>query len=245
MKIALLSDIHGNSWALRAVLDDLSTRNIDLIVNLGDVLYGPLDPKGTFEILQTTEMIGICGNQDRVLLDNLGKEVKNETMKYVYSQLNTEALKYLESLIFEHRHSAGIYFCHASPHKDDAYLIEKLTEANVGVRKNERIDTTLRNIDEQIVVCGHSHQPRVVKTTNRLIINPGSVGLPAYDDDLPVFHKMESHNPWAKYGVLAIDNKGVAAVDLITVPYDFELAAKMAEKNNRPDWASWLRTGRA
>jgi predicted phosphodiesterase len=49
-KIALLSDIHGNSWAFREVLTDIKNRGIETIINLGDSLYGPLDPKGTFEL---------------------------------------------------------------------------------------------------------------------------------------------------------------------------------------------------
>ena len=51
MKIAFLSDIHGNSWALKAVLNDIKQRGITEIYDLGDSLYGPLDPKGTFHLL--------------------------------------------------------------------------------------------------------------------------------------------------------------------------------------------------
>ncbi len=243
-KFAVLSDIHGNSWALKAVLDDLLARNIDLVVNLGDVLYGPLDPKGTFEILQTIETIGICGNQDRLLLENIDKKVDNQTMNFVFSQLDNAAIDYLKNLTFDHHHSSGVYFCHASPHKDDEYLIEKLFKTHVGIKENHEIDAVLENIDEKVVVCGHSHQPKVVKTGKKQIINPGSVGLPAYDDELPIFHKMETHCPDANYCILTLENNEVKNIDLVAVSYDFESAANMAQKNNRPDWAKWLRTGR-
>ena len=167
MQIALLSDIHGNSWALKAVLSDLSTKKVDLIVNLGDVLYGPLDPKRTFEILQTMEMVGICGNQDRILLENIDKKEDNETMNYVISQLDNRAINYLRCLDFDYHHNSGLYFCHASPHKDDEYLIEKLFETHVGVKGSNEIDTVLKEVDEKIVVCGHSHQPKIVKTKKK------------------------------------------------------------------------------
>jgi predicted phosphodiesterase len=49
--VAVLSDIHGNRWALEAVLDDISRRGIRDMVNLGDSLYGPLDPGGTAQIV--------------------------------------------------------------------------------------------------------------------------------------------------------------------------------------------------
>jgi len=245
MKIALISDIHGNSFALEAVFDDIAGRNIDLIFNLGDILYGPLDPMGTFKLLETRGMLSISGNQDRFILENLGQKTGNETMNYVLNQLNDTAIDFLKALPFDYNHDSGVYLCHATPQKGDEYLIEKLFESHVGVKENDEIEAILKNIEEKIVVCGHSHQPHVVKTVSKTVINPGSVGLPAYDDDLPIFHKMENYNNNANYCVLSVDNEGNASVERISIPYDFELVAKMAEKNNRPDWAKWLRTGRA
>lgn len=244
-KFAFISDIHGNSFALEAVLSDIETRNIDLIFNLGDVLYGPLNPLGTFELLKTKEMVCISGNQDRTVLESIGKVDNHPTTNYVLNQLNGEAIDFLKALPFDYHHDSGIYFCHASPHKDDEYLIEKLFESHVGVKQNEELDPILKNIEEKIVVCGHSHQSNVIKTASKIIINPGSVGLPAYDDDLPIFHKMESYNNHASYSVLCINNEGNVSIESVSIPYDFESAAKLAEKNDRPDWAKWLRTGRA
>jgi predicted phosphodiesterase len=59
MKIAVLSDIHGNVWALQAVLDDAKRRAVEKFINLGDILYGPLKPRETFELLQTIDVIEI------------------------------------------------------------------------------------------------------------------------------------------------------------------------------------------
>ena len=77
-----------------------------------------------------------------------------------------------------------------------------------------------------------------------LIVNPGSVGLPAYTDDLPCSHAMEAGSPHARYALLT---KTVAGwhVELMQAPYDHERAARLALENGRPDWAQWLRTGRA
>ncbi|CAH2463755.1 hypothetical protein BWGOE2_34290 [Bacillus mycoides] len=60
-KIAIISDIYGNSHALKAVLKDISRRKVEMIINLGDSVYGPLDPLGTIEILMSNEMIHIKG----------------------------------------------------------------------------------------------------------------------------------------------------------------------------------------
>ncbi len=64
-KFAVLSDIHSNVWALEAALEDVRKRGVDGIFNLGDILYGPLAPGLTFDLLQAEEVITIKGNQDR------------------------------------------------------------------------------------------------------------------------------------------------------------------------------------
>ena len=85
--------------------------------------------------------------------------------------------------------------------------------------------------------------PRLVELQNRILINPGSVGLPAYSDDQPIPHRMENFSPKARYCILDLNNG--CNIEQIAVSYDFENAARQAEKNNRPDWAKWLRTGLA
>jgi hypothetical protein len=83
--------------------------------------------------------------------------------------------------------------------------------------------------------------PRVARVRPDLVaFNPGSVGLPAYADDLPAPHAMESGGPHARYAL--VDGP---RVELIAVTYDHESAAARADANGRPDWARALRTGRA
>ncbi|NJO88101.1 MAG: metallophosphoesterase family protein [Chloroflexia bacterium] len=244
-KFAVLSDIHGNSWALKAVLNDIESRNIDTVFNLGDILYGPLDPKGTYDLLRTRQFINIRGNQDRFILENIGKKGVHQTLDYVLKQLDDEALNFLKNLPFDYRFGSEIYTCHGTPEKDDEYLIEHLTETHVGIKENATLNSILNQIEERIVFCGHSHQPGFIITDLKTIINPGSVGLPAYDDDLPIFHKMLNFSNHARYCIVTVEIGEVIKVEQISIKYDSESAATMAEKNNRPDWALWLRTGRA
>jgi len=68
--LAVIADIHGNRWALEAVLQDIDRRGIPQTVNLGDHLTGPLDPAGTADLLIERDMLSMCGNDDRVLLLN-------------------------------------------------------------------------------------------------------------------------------------------------------------------------------
>ncbi len=71
-RFAAIADIHGNSAALRAVLNDIERRGISDIVNLGDVLSGPLDPVGTAEILMPMSLPTVLGNHDQWLFDPPG-----------------------------------------------------------------------------------------------------------------------------------------------------------------------------
>jgi len=242
-KIALISDVHGNSLALKAVLKDIRSKGIETIINLGDSLYGPLDPQGTFALLIENDILSICGNGDRVILENLDTLSEHQTMEYVKAQIDKDAIDWLKRLPFDLVHH-DIYCCHASPDNDSTYLLESLKADYISIKEFQEIDSILKDIKQELVVCGHSHLSRIVKTDNKTILNPGSVGLPAYDDELPIPHKMENFNPNASYALLTLSEKPVK-IEFIALPYDFESAAQMAEKNERPDWAKWIRTGRS
>jgi hypothetical protein len=75
-----------------------------------------------------------------------------------------------------------------------------------------------------------------------VIVNPGSVGIQAYEGHHPVPHTLEMGAPHARYAVLERTGSGWIA-ELIAVPYDWESAARLAERNRRPEWARALRTG--
>jgi predicted phosphodiesterase len=92
-RLAILSDVHGNRWALEAVLRDLERRSVDDVVNLGDSLYGPLDPVGTHRLLCDAATISVRGNQDRAILEQ--REDESSTMRFVQANLDDPALEWL------------------------------------------------------------------------------------------------------------------------------------------------------
>ena len=242
-KIALISDIHGNSYALNEVLNDINARNVDAVINLGDSLYGPLDPVGTYRLIRNADARSIRGNQDRVILDFLEEPSDYPTLEYVKTLLTKEITDWLKALDFDCIIDENLYCCHATPQSDSKYLSEALNDGYVGIKSIEEIDQIVKDIPQPVIACGHSHLPRNISVTGKRIINPGSVGLPAYDDDLPVYHKMENYSPAARYAILQTSGESIT-VNQIAVEYDHEAAAQQAEKNNRPDWAKWIRTGR-
>lgn len=238
--IALVADVHGNRWALEAVLEDLERRGIHEVVNLGDTVYGPLDPRGTFEQLRDLRWPTVRGNQDRVLLQH----AQSPAVASVAHALGAEGVAWIRRQTDAPFRQGAIHCCHGTPERDDAYLLEVVEPSgHVRVRAPTDLDEATRGLDAPVVACGHSHVPRAVSSAaGRLFVNPGSVGLPAYDDDAPVHHRMEAGSPHARYAILEFDGARTR-VEFVAVPYDHETAARAAEANGRPDWAVWIRTG--
>jgi putative phosphoesterase len=240
-RFAILSDVHGNVWALEAVLADLRRRGADEMIDLGDILYGPLDPAGTAELHRAAGITAIRGNQDRVLGEPL--DASNPTMAFVHASLPPHHLAWAAGLPVR-LDREDLRFCHGTPEHDDVYLLEAVRESGTGLRPGNEIAGLLGSDPAAVTLCGHSHVPRVVAVGDRLVVNPGSVGLPAYDHDTPWPHVMEAGSPHARYAVLTRDAAGWH-IEQVLVPYPWQEAAVQARRNGRPDWAEWIETGRA
>jgi len=241
-RLAILSDIHGNVWALEAVLADVRRRGADELIDLGDILYGPLDPAGTAELHRTAGITAIRGNQDRVLGEP-PPDPPNPTMTFVRESLPADVLAWVAALPVRLERE-DLRFCHGTPEHDDVYLLEAVREGGVGLRPEEEIAALLGPHPAQVTFCGHSHVPRVVAVGERLVVNPGSVGLPAYDHDVPWPHVMEAGSPHARYVLITRESEGWQ-IEQMMVPYPWNEAAVRARRNGRPDWAEWIATGRA
>jgi predicted phosphodiesterase len=240
--IAIIADIHGNSWALEAVLAEIRRRGIRDVVNLGDCLYGPLDPEGTFRILRDLDWPTVRGNQDRILMQEVPSRPER-THRFVLEALSQEGLEWVSTVPRDPFVHGAAFLCHGTPHRDDEYLLETVTADGVGMRSGVELDEVLSVLQTQLVFCAHSHVPRLVQTpTGRTVVNPGSVGLPAFDDESPHHHRMESWSPHARFAVVSETENGWS-VDHVSVPYSVEIAARTAKENGREDWSYWLRTG--
>jgi predicted phosphodiesterase len=245
LKFALLSDIHGNLWALSAVLDDAKRRGITQFINLGDILYGPLKPLETYTLLKTLDVITIQGNEDRIVyeFDQSGGET-HPTLAYMLQELGKEPVEWLASLPQTTVIADEVFACHGTPSSDLVYLLEDVSSGLPTVREEAAILSHLEGINYPVILCGHSHIPRFVQlSSGQLIINPGSVGVPAYDDDVPNYHVMQNYSPFASYGVLEKQNDAWH-FELLKIPYDVHAAIQQAQHQGREDWAYWVRTGR-
>lgn len=243
MRVALLSDIHGNALALEAVLLEMADERVDVVMNLGDIFYGPLWPRRTWELLRSVDAVTIVGNEDRKLFEASQDDIASHpTIAYDRRDLGDEPIEWMRSLPASTR-VGDIFACHGTPDGDLVYLLEDVTGGDAQLRDERTISELLGRIDQRVVVCGHTHTPRAITLGNgTLIVNPGSVGLPAYDDDLPVPHRMQTGTPHARWAMLTETPQGWLA-ELRSTAYDFDAAARQAEAQRRPDWARWLRSG--
>jgi predicted phosphodiesterase len=257
MKLAVLSDIHGNLLALQAVLADIQRERVDAVVNLGDILSGPLLPAQTADFLMAQGFPTIAGNHERQLLQLKDRDRPLDPFTsdgFTAARLQDHHWSWLRGLPPTHWIADDVLLVHGTPTTDLQYWLETVTpdfaqHGSSGMRAASASEVAQRAGSDTdlhratLGLCGHSHVPRVVQAGEMLVVNPGSVGLQAYDDDRPRRHRSELGSPHARYAIVQRDTQGWSA-RLCSVPYDWHAMQRLALANGRPDWAHALATGR-
>jgi len=241
MRLGVIADIHGNLPALEAVLAKLDTLAPDRIVNLGDCASGPLWPVEAVALLRSREVSHVRGNHDRVLgaATALGL---GESDSYAWGALDPEARAWLASLPVEITVEGALCF-HASPSDDETYLMEEVHDGHLVPSPIATIEQRLAGRSAPLMLCGHSHLPRAARlSSGAIVLNPGSVGNPAYRDANPA-HVSESGMPHARFAIVMLGAE--ITIEHHIVAYDWERSGRRAQDNGRADWAHALRTGRA
>jgi len=246
MKLALLSDIHSNVFALEAVIEDAQSRSVTAMANLGDILYGCIAPRASYDLLAEHDFVTISGNQDREIYEATAEQISaNPTMQFILEDLGRDPIEWMKSLPFDFQFDDEIYLCHGTPKNDLVYLLEEVSLGDPKLRSDAEITELLSGQQSSLICCGHTHLPRVVSLKNgQTIVNPGSVGLQAYKDDAPVEHSMQNYNNHASYSIVEKSDQGWV-IENIKVAYDVDAAVKECKKRDRLDWAHYLQTGRA
>ena len=236
MKIAIISDIHSNIYALNAVLEDIENRNVDLIACTGDLVGYGTRPNEVISTIRKNRILTIMGNYDdaignRKIVCGCDYPDPNDAQKAGLSMHFTsietieDNKNYLSSLpkdITLSFNNKTIRLVHGSTRLINEYLKENSNEAK----------EVMEELTEDILICGHTHIPYVKYYGEKLLVNAGSVGKP------------KTNNPAANYVIISIDDSAVQT-EIVEVDYDFEKAAKEIEENDIPpnDFARLLREG--
>lgn len=243
MRLAVISDIHGNIRALEAVLAHIrALRDIDRLVVAGDLLSGPLEPSETAEVLMGLDASVIRGNHERQLLA-CATEAGGASDQYAFEHTTDAQRAWLAGLPATRELSADVLVCHGTPETDMVYLCEELGTP-MTLAPDEVICRRLAGSRHALVLSGHSHHPRTVRlSTGQLVVNAGSVGLQAYTAEHPRAHHVENGSPHARFVVCERTPAGWQA-EHHQVAYDWDTASAVAQRHGRPDWALFLRSGR-
>jgi predicted phosphodiesterase len=243
MRVAVVADIHGNVAALEAVIADIRRQAPDLVLNLGDCVSGPLQPRATADLLMDLNWPTIRGNHDREVAEtppaNLG-----QSDRIAAEEIGEHHHAWLRSLPATLTAAGDLFLCHGTPASDMAYLTERVADAgSVHPVRTSDLAAETATAPGNVVLCGHTHIARLYRLPDaKIIANPGSVGLPGYSWDVPTAHTIEAGSPHARY--LIMDRAGGTwHFTFRAVAYDWDKAAASAMRHGREDWARPLATG--
>ncbi|WP_431841001.1 metallophosphoesterase family protein [Calidifontibacter indicus] len=178
--VAVMSDIHGVLPMLEAVLAERDVREADLVVVAGDIASGPQPVEVLDRLLAEGDRVRmIRGNADRELTAlRRGEEIEvpDDVTPWAADQLSTEHVELLERLphplVLAVEGFGPVVFCHGSPRRDDELVLVDAPMSRWAAALSGLAD------DQMTVVCGHTHMPFVRLVDRRLVINPGSIGMP-------------------------------------------------------------------
>ncbi|MEM9358879.1 MAG: metallophosphoesterase family protein [Pseudomonadota bacterium] len=243
LKFAVLADIHGNKYALDAVLEDMSRLNLNDAVVLGDHFSGPLQAAETARTLMNLPFTFIRGNHDRYLLETNPSEMGSSD-KSAFEELSGDELDWLALQPPNLRVSDEVFACHGTPSDDETYLMHRVdVDGRVIAASYSEISDHVCGISAQLILCAHTHLPGHTRLSDDLyVLNPGSVGCPAYDDTHPTYHVVQTGTPNASYAIVE-QNDGNWDFSFRSVAYRHHDASALAYSRGRKDWARALATG--
>lgn len=233
MRTAILSDVHANAVALRAVLADLEDHPVDQVVCLGDMVQGGSGPADVVELLRERGWPTVMGNADAFLLDPRTAEGVEEITerqleirRWSLEQLSESQRAYVASFTPTVRADLGdrrtLLACHATPTSYHDVVFPAAPESE--------LLALLGPVDTSIVAGGHTHQQFVRRLGDALFLNPGSVGL-SYDLQRP--EGALRADPWAAYAVVTTGG-GRLSVELVRVPLDVGAVAEVTLASGMP-----------
>ncbi|NLE85493.1 MAG: metallophosphoesterase family protein [Myxococcales bacterium] len=237
MRVALISDLHGNDLALEAVLADVRRRGVEQIACLGDTATLGPHPREVLARLRDLSCPCIVGNHDAFLHDpDLVRSyneapVITEAVLWCRDRLTAEELDFVGTFVATWElplDGAGrLVLCHGTPrsHMEDL----------LSTTPPEAVDAMLAGCEATVIAAGHTHIQMLRQHRGILLVNPGSVGMPFEEY---VFGKVPKLLPYAEWACVEAE-RGRVSVSLHRVELDrAALRASVAGSSN--PLASWL-----
>jgi putative phosphoesterase len=236
-RLALLSDIHGNGVALDIVLTDLARCGVEQIVCLGDLAAGGPQPREVVARLRELRCRAVRGNADGWLLDGLPAGRSEETRRlgevvgWARAMLAPDDLDYLAALPATLTALVGgvtLLCFHGSPRSDVESLLATTPE--------HELDEVFGAAEASVLAGGHTHLQLLRRHRDRVLVNPGSVGLP-----LGSLTASEIGPPlpaWAEYALVQDD--GGIEISFRRLPVDVDALAAATATMPCPTWAADL-----
>src|SRR5690625_821518 len=225
MRLAFISDIHGNATALDAIVKDIRHRSIDKIFVLGDLCYRGPEPQASLDLVRSLDTDVIKGNADEWVVRGVREgevpdsvhSIMNEERDWTVSTLGNESIEYIKnlptelSLTFD---NVDIHAFHATP--------TSLFDVVPSDASDEILTEEIMVSDADIFIYGHIHKPYVRFIDGKCIINTGSVGLP-----------FDGSNK-ASYTIVEIEENNIGA-SIIRVSYDVNKVIKQFKESDYPN----------
>ena len=228
MRYGIITDIHNNVTALRAVMKQLEQRNCDRIICCGDMIgIGPDPEESVQEILRIPRLIAVRGNHESYLLEGMPTECPNEEHmsleemehhRWEHHLLSEESVAFLRSLpkridfVTEGLRISVMQSCIDQKGRDSKSVMHP-TE--------DDLLTMFADVESDVILYGHDHTPNVCKG-DKLYVNVGSLGCPSKSRNL------------ARAGVLTVEN-GDPTLELLAVKYDVDEVIRRINALRYPD----------
>jgi putative phosphoesterase len=240
VRVGVISDIHGNRFALDAVLADLEREQVDQIICLGDVAVGP-QPAEALESVRELDCPVVMGNWDAAFLgampeprDEVGRMLV-EIGEWWSGFLSSDDRKFMEGFqptLDLHFGGPPALCFHGSPHSYDDWIFATTSE--------EELKPMLDGFEARLLIGGHTHLQMIRRHHESTIVNPGSVGLPFRE----WWPRPVRISPWAEYGIVGGED-GRLSIDLRRTTYDVDAFVEMSLDSGMPHaewWAdNWVR----
>jgi len=237
MRLAIISDIHGNLHSLELVLTDLDQANVDQVVCLGDVASLGPEPREVIALLRERKIPTVMGNHDNYLLNpELTKSQHpwlRELELWCRKLLSEDDLDVLSAfqpqISFTLDENTTITCFHGSPQSNEKFLFPDTSA--------ETMDEVFEGQSTNLFAGGHTHVQMLRQHKGLTLLNPGSVGMPfeypTPGPDMRSYHR-------AEYAIVDMTD-GRLAFDMRRIPIDFEQLAKAALSSGMPDGVRWLK----